>query len=361
MRSTEPVLLDVLSDSFSRVLEVDVLHGTDPVATGVLVESWSLSGDLSRDPKVTGSVRFVRESVAGESWVPEGTKGVLSPFKATLQLTEVISAGTFERRVQLGLFDVVAVPFAEDTIVRVNGRDVVTVSTVEVDVESLDGRVLGASFESPRKSLTSALAEWRAVGLLPVAVSVPDASVSGVWPAEQGSRLDDVLACGKALGGVPVVDSFGQWVLADGSGSVARVGLGEHGTVVDVSHSIDLDNFYNVVVGDYEDDKGNPIRAVAEATGDLSPAAMGRRIVRFHESDKVKTQASANQAVRSVLDLYTRRDVDTVVTCVYSPLVELGDVAVVDGWVRPVSGVVQAFSMSDAETMQLTIRERLAW
>ena len=81
-------LSGVLSGSYSRRLLVDVLHGTDRVARDVEPVSWGIDWDADRDPKASGRVRFVHESVSGESWVPDGVNGVLSPFKATLVLTE---------------------------------------------------------------------------------------------------------------------------------------------------------------------------------------------------------------------------------------------------------------------------------
>jgi hypothetical protein len=394
-RNSSPGLDTVLSGSFSRYLSVDILHGTDRVAQDVRVESWSLTGDLGRDPKTTGELRFVHQSVRGESWVPEGTRGILSPFKATLVLTEVIIAGGFEERVQLGLFDVVAVPHAEDVLATVGyaprsaevtdaivpsdvlvpsndlvpgdggiylspGRDgfeIVVASIVDVEVESLDARVLGASFRSPRTSLTSAWDEWQAVGLLPVLREDDDADLpSGVWPAEQGSRLDAVQECARRLGGVPVVNSFGQWTLADDTTDTVTLSLGEFGTVVDVSSELTLDGFYNVVVGDYEAEDGTPIRSEWVASGNLSPAVMGREFVRFHKSDMVRTKASADAATASVGALYSSQEVDVVVTCVYNPLVELGDHCVVDG--ASVEGSVQRVDESDSETMTVTVRVR---
>lgn len=392
-RATDDQLDLVLSTGFTRELLVDVLHGTDRVAQGVRPSQWSISGNLGRDPKATGSLTFVHESVNGESWVPQGTLGVLSPFRATLLLTEVIRAGAFERRVQLGMFDVVAVPRAMDVLGHANarwvevfsesgdvfeedfseefpgillyqggwmtgGKQTVLGSVVEVDIESLDSRVLRASLRSPRTALGSAIDEWRAVGILPLVAPGSDAPLSPTtWVCEQGSRLDAVQTCARVLGGTPVVDSFGQWVLA-GSDSVTLT-IGETGTVVDLSSSLTLDGFFNVVVGDYETEDGKPIRSVWVAPGRFSPDAMGREFVRYHSSDLVRTQAAADTATASIGALSTSQDVDVAVTCVYNPILELGDrVEVVEANAVLVTGVCQGIEASDAETMRVTIRER---
>lgn len=375
----------VLSDGFSRYLLVDILHGTDRVARDVMVESWSLPGDLGRDPKTTGTLRIVHSSVRGESWVPQGARGVLSPFKATLLITEVIGAGAFERRVQLGMFDVVAVPFAQDVVAQVGarwvetfetvddevlymrgalvgGKSVVVASVLDVEVESLDGRVLGAAFRSPRTASSSAWDEWRTVGILPVAESVPDVDLlPATWPAQDGSRLDAVQHSARALGGIPAVDSSGQWVLIGDATPTVTLTLGDHGTVVDLTSGLTLDGFFNVVIGDYglDEESGQPIRSEWVAPGDLSPEVMGREIVTFHTSDQVRTQPDADAAVAEIGRLATSREVDVRVTCVYNPLLELGDHVNVEG--ADVVGIAQKLDVSDEPTMNVTVRVRRPW
>lgn len=388
----------VLSDGFSRALTVDVLHGTDVYEGNVDVVSWSLPGDLDRDPQTTGRLRIVHLSRRGESWVPKGASGPLSPFRATLLLTETIRAGAFERRVQLGMFDVVDVPFAQDhtatigarwveeTVAEgddfpdefpdddefpgelvyaggrlVGGRTIVVASVVDVEVESLDGRALHASLRSPRTAEASAWAEWRALGLLPVISSAPDVTVPPTtWPAERGSRTDAVRTVAQLLGGTPVVDWAGQWVLADEASPTVTLRLGSTGTVVDLASSVSLDGFANVIIGDYETEKGQPLRSVWVAPGRLSPDVMGREFVAFHTSKQVRTQDAADAAAAAEGLRLTTREVDVEVTCAYNPLLELGDHGRVvdDTGTVLVDGVVRALEMSDAETMQVVIRER---
>src|SRR3546814_20101955 len=83
---------------------------------GLRFESWSLDGDLDNDIPITGTGVIVHDSVAaGESLVPVGTKGVLSPFRATLELVMHVTAGGFSESVSLGIFDLVRIPSAYDT------------------------------------------------------------------------------------------------------------------------------------------------------------------------------------------------------------------------------------------------------
>lgn len=406
----------LLTNGFTRYLLIDVLHGTDVVASGVACEQWDLGGDLDHDPRTTGRLRIVHPSVGGESWVPRGASGILSPFRATLQLTEVVSAGNYERRIQLGMFDVVRVPFAQDVTATVGarwveenvavgdffpeaegdvfppsdvfpptddfpggdrfplddlfpgymdyrggrlvgGRDVVVASIVDVEVASLDGRVLDASFRSPRRGSTSAWGEWRSVGLLPVVQSKADVTIPTVtYPAEDGSRMDDVHTSARALGGFAVVDSAGQWRLADGSGTPVVLNMGENGTIVELSSEVSLEGFANVIEGSYEDVNGKPIYATWTAPGLLSPQSMNREIVAYHQSDAVRTQAQANAAVRAEGLKRVTRDVDYDVTCVYHPLLELGDPVTIPR--EGISGVAHSVSVSDAATMRVVVRVR---
>lgn len=361
VRPSDTQLDGVLQNGFDRELVVTVLHGTNPVAREVSADTWSLSGDMGRDPKVTGTVRIVHPSLRGESWLPTATRGVLSPHRTTLLLTEVIRAGRLERRVQLGLFDIAEVPTAEDAVATVRGRQITVATVVDADVESLDARVLSAAFRSPRTAETSARAEWRTIGLLPVITTGADATVPPTtWPAENGSRLDAVQTVARLLGGEPVVDSFGQWVLVGENSSTVTLRLGAHGTVTDLTSTVSLQGFANVVIGSYETATGEPIRAVWTAPGRLSPDAMGREYVSFHTSDLVRTQNAADAAVAAEGDRLTSQDVDVEVVCVYNPLLELGDRAEVvdDAGARVVAGVVRTLNVSEAETMSLVIRER---
>ena len=357
MRTSSGNLAGVLAEgSFSYYVVVDILHGTDRVAQDVTPESWSLSFNLGANLTATGRFRFVHQSERGESWVPDGVSGVLSPFKATLLVTIVVEAGSLRERVQYGMFDVVAVPFAEDTLARVGGRDVVVTSTVEVEVQSLDNRVAAASLRSPVTVSGSAVAAWRKYGLLPVATVAAGEFETTTFPAEKDSRLKLVQSAARLMGGTSAVNSRGEWALVDGTGAeVVLRADGESSTVVDVSSELSTAGFYNVVVGSYETEDGTPIDSVWEAPGDLSPDALGREWVRYHRSDMVRTQESADAATASVGALSVQQEVDVPVSCIFNPLLELGDRVRVEGLQAPISGVVQEIDPRD-ELMTVTVR-----
>lgn len=398
MRAGSEQLRKVLAGSHTSYLVVDVLHGTDRVEQGVVPVSWDLSSDIGENVVTDGRLRFVHSSRNGESWVPDGAKGLLSPFRATLLLTLVVGAGEFEERVQLGLFDVVDVPFAEDTVSHVDARwfqeddevgdvfpepdlfpgddewpgDVeygfggltgslqrVVTSTVEVRVASLDNRVLQDSLDAPLTVRDSALDVWRRHGVLPVRVASDVSLPVTTFPAESGSRLDLVRTCASYLGGSPLVDSNGYWVVADGSNTTVLQAWGDQSTVLEILHEVSTVGFSNVVVGSYEAEDGTPLNAVWIAKGDLSPEALGgRRWVSYHKSDMVRTQRSADAAVEAVGLSRSSREVDIPVVCVTNPLLEVGDRVRIEGWVRPLEGVAQKIEMTGGATMTVTVQVR---
>lgn len=364
MRQHSEQLLDALSGSFTRRLFVNVFHGSDRVAEELAFESWSLEGDFGSEVTVSGSGVVVYPSESGESMSPVGTWGVLSPFRARLELVMEVTAGSFRERVTLGMFRVTRIPDARDFTAVVNGAEVVVSSRVRVEFLSLEEDVRRRGFRFPEEppSLDSCYNELRRITGIPVEESVPDAPIpSGtLWEAKQGGRLDAVTVLGDVLGGTPVVNSRGAWVVVPDelTGPVGKLTLGTTGTVIDVGYEVDSDGVYNCVVGTFEDDDRNPLYAVAEvSSGDLATSGLYLETTRYYSNDAIKTQDAANTAVQSVLDLSIgSQQYDVPIQCHVNPLVECGDVVSLSGWSRPLVGRLVKFSMSDSPLMNVTLR-----
>ena len=139
---------------------------------------------------------------------------------------------------------------------------------------------------------------------------------------------------------------------------VGALRLGDRGTVIDVGYEVDTDAVYNVVVGQFEDENRNEIWSVAEVTiGDLAVGGLYGENTRYYSSDFVKTQEQADSATAAVLALATgSQQYDVPIQCHINPLVELGDVLELHGWVRPLSGRLVSFSISASESMTVTLR-----
>lgn len=364
MRQGSVELADVLSGSFERDLKVNVFVGSDRVLEGLRFESWQLSSDLGRAICGQGSGAVVYSSVDGESLVPVGTRGDLSPFRARVEPVMTVRAGEFAESVSLGTFRVVAVPSAVDSSVVFEGRELVVGSRVSVKFDSLEADVDRWGFRFPETSAAgvSAFDEIRRFTGMPVEETVPDVVLSSAktWEAKQGGRLEAVMELGRVLGGQAVVNSRGAWVIVpDVIGApVASLRLGALGTVLDVADEIDTDTVYNEVVGSFEDVNGNPFYSVARvSTGPLSVDGPYGVNTRYYASDLVKTQAQGDSAVQAVLaQSIGSQQYDVQVQCHVNPLVEVGDVVALEGWKRPLVGRVTTVSMSDSAYMNVTLR-----
>lgn len=364
MRQHSSALVDVLTGSFQRELSVNVFNGSDRVLTGARFEAWQLESDLGGKVCSSGSGGVVKESTAGESFVPIGTDGVLSPFRARVELVMTIRAGDFSESVSLGMYRVTAVPAAVDTVATHEGNEVVTASRVDVKFASLDEDVARRGFVFPEmsKAGVSAFGELRRLTGMPVEESVPDATVPSlkVWEAKQGGRLDAVIELGKILGGSAVVNSRGAWtVVPDAVGApVATLQLGELGTVLDVADEIETDAVYNEVVGSFEDASGNPVYAVARVTdGPLAVSGPYGTNTRYVSPGVTASQAQADRYVQSVLaKSIGSQQYDVQIQCHVNPLVEVGDVVALAGWKRPLVGRVVKTSLSDSAYMNVTLR-----
>ena len=364
MRQHTNELADALQGSFSREVTVNVFHGTERVAEGLRFVGWSLDADFGAEICYSGSGSIVVDSAAGESWSPDGTRGLLSPFRAKIEIVMTVSAGDFEERVSLGMMRLVRAPSMRDYTATVNGVEQVVASHAQVVFLSEDETVRRAGFRFPSTSPSGASVwgEIRRLSRMPVEETVPDTSLSSAvtWEAAQGSRLKAVHELGKRLGGTVVVNSRGALVIVpDEYGEpVGALKLGQQGTVTEIDADVDTDGVYNVVVGMFEDDNRNPIFSVATVdTGDLAPGGLYGENVRYYSSDFVKTQLQADRAVRAVLaESISTQMYHLPVQCHINPLVEIGDVWAVEGWVRPVEGRVVKVSMSDSELMNVTLR-----
>lgn len=366
MRQHSTQLEEVLSGDFTRSVSVNVFHGAERVDEGLAFSSWSMTSDLGARVTTSGGGAVVRESVDGEPWAPQGTKGALSPFRARVEPVMTITAGDFSEQVSLGQFRVTAAPSSRDFTTNVAGRDLVVASEVEAEFASLDEDVRRDGFRFPEATPegASVFEEIRRLTGMPVEETVPDRTVPTVkaWEAKQGGRLDAVHELGRLLGGDIVVNARGAWeVIPDELGPTAvtlRVGNG--GTVVDIAAEIDTDTVYNTVVGSFTVEDGSPFHSVAEVTtGPLAVDGPYGRHTRYYASDLVKTAEQGDAAVQAVLaQSVNTQQRDVIVQCHINPIVEVGDVAQVAGWTEPIVGRVVRVSMNDSHLMTVTLRVR---
>lgn len=368
MRAHSDDLATVLTGSFSRRLLADVFYGSERQEQDVELTAWSLDWDLTADVKWSGSATVVHQSVAGESWLPTGTEGVLSPFKTNLLLSVEISAGDFSEVVTLGWVRVTTIRSASDSYMDTDAGRVVVATTIAFDFMSLDENTRRRGFRSPESpaSLSSAYAELRRITGMPVAATVDDVPIPSTltYDTSQGGRLKAVQDLFGLLGGVGVVDPAGQWRCVQntvGDDPVGELVIGPDGTVTDVGYSVDTDAVYNVVVGTGEDPNRKPLYAEAVASGSLAPTGLYGENTTYYESKTAQTLAQLKAETQAQLDsLIGRQTYEVPVQCVFSPVYELGDALAVVGSDPKVGGRVLKMSLSDSALMNVTLEVRRA-
>lgn len=363
MRAHTEALEDVLRDSHGQRLLVDVFHGSDRVLQGLELTDWDIDFDLTRDVKLSGSATIAYQSVSGESLVPEGTSGILSPFKARLLLTVEVTAGGFSELVTLGWARLDAVPSGRDYFVDTSFGRFVSVSVVQIEWVGLEDYVRRRGFRSPEQppSLSSTYVELRRITGMTVVESVPDAALpAGItYDTARGGRLKGVQTLWDNLDCIGVLNQSGHWVgLPKSPGDpVGELSLGENGTVVEVGYEVETEEVYNCVVGTFEDEDRNPIYAIAEITvGDLATSGLYGENTLQYSSNTPTTQDAANATVEALLSQTIGGQTYLVpIKCVTNPLIELGDVLSVVGWSRPLNGRLIRARMTPDAVMDVTL------
>jgi hypothetical protein len=368
--------------------------------------------------KHSGEVTIVYESVAGESLVPDGAEGILSPFRAKLLLLLEVTAGEFRETITLGIFRVDGVLDAWDTTATISdrirvpqgaavdgnglfdaaggvdgnglfdvveaadvnglfevagtgalsaatpGREVVVGSTVRLSISALEADVARAGFHDPEQpaSLGSTFDELRRILPMPVLETVTDKAIPAalVYEARSSGRLRAAQDLCRNLGGVGMVDPTGNWVIVpdDATGAAVQLWKGQHGTVTDVPNRISTDEAYTTVVGDFETADRKPIRVtLSHTTGPLAPSEQYPEHVKYITDDQVKTRAAAVARVQDELAKTLRQRFDVAVQCVTNPLVELGDPVEVleEDETVLLSGRAVRYRLSDSALMSVTV------
>jgi hypothetical protein len=364
MRARSSHLDEVITDSHSRRLLVDVFHGADRVMQGVELTDWELDWDLTRDVKMSGSATIAYQSVSGESLVPAGTSGVLSPFRAKLLLTMEVSAGDFTELITLGWARIITAPSGVDYYTDTPFGRYVVASVVEIEFLGLEENVRRRGFRSPEQppSLTSTYAELRRITGMTVVQTVSDNTIPAgtTYETAKGGRLAATQLLFGNIGCIGVINQAGQWVGVPkvAGASVGALALGQSGTVTEVGYEVDTNDIYNCVAGTFEDANRNPIYAVAEEkTGDLSvEGPYGENTLPYSQTTPVSGQSEADRIVQALLTQSIGGQTYLVpIKCIANPVIEIGDVLDVTGWTRPLQGRLIKARMTKEAVMDVTL------
>jgi hypothetical protein len=369
MRDHTSDLLGVLEGSFSATLYVDIYNGSERVQENLEVTSWNYDAALDATINVSGRLNITYQSVGGESLLPTGLDGDLSPFRASVYLTLQIDADSFSERIGLGWGKVISIPSGADYHYTdpTTGELRVYASDVEVEFQSLETNINAWGFRFPEQpaSLSSIYDEIRRISQMPVTESITDTTIpkATVYEATDGGRLAAVQMLFKTLGGMGVVDSDGAWYCVPytwpATIDATLVYAGDTATITDLPVAIDTDGVANVVVGSFQNPTtGAPIYAVAEVDpgSALSPDSVWGEHTRYITDDQVTTQAAADARVATELSTVTQSQRYQIeIECVVNPLLELGDMVSVTGYTRALTGRLVKYSLSNSATMKVTL------
>lgn len=317
-------------------LVADVMRGSERLIADAPLSDWSLSWDSSAMVEVDGSATVVHDERGpdGEvlpldsSWVPRDIGDPLSAFGSELVVSAWVAAGPFVERVQLGVFPIVATPGSSQSTTNVTGETRLLSETIQVRLaDRMDGvqRDRFTRVTGPR-STASAYDELGFLTGRAVARTLPDQPVTGLSAYEDEDRSKAVQQIANILGGDAFFNADGALeVRPKTPGEVAlTLTLGPYGRVAEVSSPLSREGVYNgaAVTG-----KDGLVYAEEWLTsGPLAVQTYGRVPI-IYKSDFITTAVQArNYALQLLAERSTVRAQTIEVSCLWNPLVEVGDV-----------------------------------
>jgi hypothetical protein len=365
MRSTSAALQGALQGgSFSRQLLGDVYYGSTRVLQDVPIKDWSLNGDIDAEIKTAGAISIAYTDDFAQSVSPTQLTDALAPFGQEIRLYMVISAGSvYSERVPMGVYRIEAAPSATDAQMRFQNRVITIGSVVNLTLMDRFYGIRRNQFRSLEQVgiLTSAWGEIGRISGLQLNRNVADVAIpsSTVYGRD---RLAAVQTIASILGGRAYMTADGAIsILPDTPGAaVITLEIGEDGVILDVAFSMESQDVYNNVFGDFEAVDGTPIHSEASIIN--GPLAVmgpyGYNSVAYPEDQKnfIKTQAAADTATANRLALVsTSTSFELPVQCILDPRVEVGDVVNVQRMDRLITGRVKKYTMGRTGPMSLTL------
>lgn len=366
---------EVASSSQGDTLQVSAWRGGALVAANLLVSSWSLSWDVSRE--VQGQCTLTIADPDG-TLAPWGMGDALGPGGSLLSIAWV--SGSSQITVPLGWWRIRKSAPTEQWRtygtssgpVRVSGGASVQVQADEAIMASaalcrMDAEVV-PSGATVYAELRRILQDYGAVDTssAPVDVTIP---ATYVYPESRASSIGDLLDMALAVGRCGP-DGALQVIPAAGVGPVWTVQGGEDGALIGFSRQLDDASTYNAAVSRSATADGAPLVGRAFLTsGKLAYGGPYGKVPMFHQAIAT-TQSGVDQDAATLLANQTSEGtVDLSVTCLAHPGVQPHDlVTVVAPTVAgdsPLVGRVVAMSWSSAQSdagttpakaMALTVR-----
>lgn len=353
--------------SFDKRYLIDVFMNGTRVLADVPCTNVSLTDSSSAMIQGTGSLTVVYQDDFAREISPKDVGDVFAPFGTQVALYSIVSAGPgFIERTLLGTYLVSETPSIIATRYLFQGGVVSKGDQIDLSLKDLMYGVQRDQFYMPGAppSLASCWAEVQRLTGLPVTKTIPDGRISSAV-AYQTDKLQavydvanlslDAVACMTADGTVSMRPN--AW-----PASMDTISSGDNGTLVNVGRGMANDLVYNQVVV-RANGGGQAVLASAEITsgplrtrepgGGLSPY---RRVPYFYSSQYITTVAQAQQYAATWLPRVSKlRSTSVVVTEIFNPLRDLGDVITVKRLGERFVGRVTNISRDGGPTQNTTV------
>lgn len=368
MRASSSGLADVLLGSFDKRYVVDVFANGTRVLADLPIVSPSFSDSSTSLVQGTGSCTVIYSDDFGAEISPSNIGDVFSPFGTVLAVSVLITAGAgFVERIPLGLYQIAETPSIVTTRFLFNGGIFSKGDQFDLTLKDLMYGIQRDRFAVPGTppSLSSVWSEVQRLAGFPVTRTIADKPISATV-AYQEDKLQAIYDLATVLDATACMLSDGTLGMRPNvwPAPVDTLNWGDGGALVGVSRGMANDLVYNqVVVRSSDSSTGNAVLASAEIVsgplrtqnidGSLSPY---RRVPYFYSSQYITTAGQAQQyATQTLPRVSALRSVSVVLTELFNPLREVGDVLTVFRLGEKFLGRVTDIRRSDAVTQQTTV------
>jgi len=332
VRESNETLDAILSGPFEADIIVDALLDEDVTFEGLPVSEWDLTGDIERDLPTAADLTVTYNGKNGTGLTPRGFLDVLAPYGQQVNVLLQCTLRGVSETVQIGRYRIDSVPESSDSYFQFAGKTLVAGSQVKVGaVDLLLGpKKDGFRWPEPPARLDSSYDELQRLTGLPVLPTLDDRPTKPglIYQPKAGGRLEAIQQLSTWLGGIGVVNSFGEFTIVPFEPGDVVLELGR-GKVVTPPQAISTEGLQNWLVGTYQEEDGTPIFAEDWVrSGPLrANGPLGRWIGYADSDDSIKTQDAANARVAQLLKRSLAQQTYRVeVSCRLNPLVENGDV-----------------------------------
>jgi hypothetical protein len=327
----------VLLGSFSLAYTADLFYNGTRRFEGLPITEPSFGWDASAEVEGSARCKVAWTDDQGSSLKPNDPQDWLAPFGARLVVYAVVSVGDWFERVQLGDYDITAVPSANDSVFMFGETRITVGSVVELQLKDRMVEVQRDRFvrlaQAPAGA--SVWGEVASITGLPVTRSLTDATINRavVYEESRVSAVQDLLSI---LDGVPFMEWDGTLSArprtAPAAGGTLRIG--ESGTITQIGSSLDAEGVSNGVVIRAETDgqqqvlaekwvESGPLRATVPG----QPRTPYHRVPRFYSNPQITTAQQAQAVIGGLLTQWSQpRASELQVQCVTDPTLQLGDV-----------------------------------